>query len=343
MEPPEQNCYNKTDMFTLRKFMEKINTKAGFLGELRYDEPMAPHTTFKVGGPADVWVRPAGAGFPVYAAALLGSARAEGIPVFILGGGANLVIADRGIRGIVLDTGGWAGWNFLPFKDTDPGGPRKSIMVVRSGSAVDAAVNAAAGEGLGGLEFLAGMPGSVGGAVWMNARCYERSVSGVLGKTEILDESLSFVRVPYKAEDFSYKKSPFQNRKVLILTASFTLVPRPKGEIRAEIKNHLGDRENKGHYRYPSAGSAFKNNRAFGKPAGKIIDELGLRGFSVGGAAVAPFHGNIVINTGNAGASDIRALMEAVSARVKAALGFDLEPEVLFAGDWNGENAGDLS
>jgi UDP-N-acetylmuramate dehydrogenase len=239
------------------------------------------------------------------------------------------VIADRGIRGIVLDTSGWTGWEF----GEGTGGDR--YVKVRSGTAVDAAAEAAAAAGLSGMEFLAGMPGSAGGAVWMNARCYERSVSDLLTETGILDEALKPLALPFDAADFGYKKSPFQNREILILSAQFTLKPRPPEEIYREMADHRRDRKEKGHYRFPSAGSAFKNNRAFGKPTGKIIDELGLRGFAVGGAAVAPFHGNIIINTGTATAADIRALTEELILRVEAALNITLEPEILFTGDWS--------
>jgi UDP-N-acetylmuramate dehydrogenase len=100
------------------------------------------------------------------------------------------------------------------------------------------------------------------------------------------------------------------------------------------MEGYRRDREEKGHYRYPSAGSAFKNNREFGKPTGKIIDELGLKGLAVGGSQVAPFHGNIIINTGNASSADIRSLIDEVAARVRAATGFMLEPEILIIGDW---------
>jgi UDP-N-acetylmuramate dehydrogenase len=313
-------------MTDLRALLENIPVP--FTGDLACDEPMSRHTTFQVGGPADLWIRPRGEGFPEFAAALLGTARSRGVPVFILGGGANLVIADRGIRGIVLDTSGWTGWSL------EEGSGENRYMKVRSGTAVDGAAEAAAAAGLSGLEFLAGMPGSAGGAVWMNARCYEKSVSDLLAETEILDESLRFRTLPFEAAGFGYKKSPFQNREVLILSVQFILKPRPPEEIYREMADHRRDRQEKGHYRFPSAGSAFKNNRSFGKPTGKIIDELGLRGFALGGAAVAPFHGNIIINTGTATAADIRALTEELIRRVKAALGISLEPEILFAGDW---------
>ncbi|MDR2101314.1 MAG: UDP-N-acetylmuramate dehydrogenase [Treponema sp.] len=312
-------------MSRLCKFIEKINTQAGFTGELRYDEPLARHTTFKVGGPADVWVRPRGEGFPEYAAALLGRAGAEGIPVFILGGGANLLVADRGVRGIVLDTSGWKGRRLLPGKDA---------VLVRAGTPVDTLGDELAAENRGGPEFLAGMPGTLGGALWMNARCYERSLSDILIEAEILDEAQRRVTIPRREGDFAYKKSPFQNRPVLILSGTLALEPRSGEDIRREAAEHRRDREAKGHYRCPSAGSAFIYKRNFGKPTGKFIDELGLRGFRVGGAQVAPWHGNMIINTGDALAADIRSLVYEVAARVKAAAGFDLEPEIIFAGDW---------
>jgi UDP-N-acetylmuramate dehydrogenase len=340
----------------LQKLLARCAAQSGCSAEIRYDEPMSVHTTFKVGGPADVWVRPsAGAGFSpgagagdrfaAWAAALFVLAREEGVPVFILGGGANIVVSDRGIRGIVLDTGGHRGLC----------GRTGDSLEFRSGTPVDEALEAAAAAGLGGLEFLAGMPGSVGGAVWMNARCYGREIADVLVETGVLDYPAGAAdpsgdpgdrpappapgpvpsRIPFRAGDFGYKKSPFRTRKQLILSARFSLAPRPEEEIRREMAGHRRDRREKGHYRCPSAGSAFKNDRAFGKPAGKIIDELGLRGFAVGGAQVAPFHGNIFINTGTASAADIRALVREIGAKVKAATGFTLEPEILFVGEFD--------
>jgi UDP-N-acetylmuramate dehydrogenase len=311
------------DIYTL---VQALAAATRFSGDLRRSEPMAEHTTFKVGGPADVWARPSAECFPDFAAALVEKARTLGIPLFILGGGANLVVADQGIRGIVLDTTGWTGWDFHP---SGPGG-QAVVMTVRSGTPADQAAEAAAEQGWGGLEFLAGLPGAIGGAVWMNARCYEKQISDVLLRTEILDEQLRRVWIPRIERDFGYKKSPFQTRDALIVAAEFRLEKRPGEALRAEMAGFRKDREAKGHYRFPSAGSVFKNNRSFGKPAGKIIDELGLRGLRVGGAQVAPWHGNIIINTGGATAADIRRLTELLEERVKRETGFDLEREVIF-------------
>jgi UDP-N-acetylmuramate dehydrogenase len=202
---------------------------------------------------------------------------------------------------------------------------------------LDSAAGIAAEAGLSGLEFLAGMPGSIGGAVWMNARCYGQEIADALCETEIIDFSDTKPepqRLPAHKSEFGYKFSPFQNRDVLILSAAFQLTPDSEEKIRAEMDAHRADRTAKGHYRSPSAGSVFKNNTKFGKPSGQIIDELGLCGLRKGGAQVAPWHGNMIINTGGASASDIRALIDEVAAQVKAGTGFVLEPEVLFVGEW---------
>jgi UDP-N-acetylmuramate dehydrogenase len=324
----------------LRKKPEKINIPRPPSGVIRFDEPMALHTTFRIGGLADVWVRPQGDCFPGYAAELLGFAHSEGLPVFVLGGGANLVVADRGIRGIVLDSGGWTGWEVLTGPQADPGASGREAFPavhVRSGTAIDILADGLAGQGWAGPEFLAGMPGTVGGAVWMNARCQERSISDLLIETEIINmEGASFTPfwVPYKDEDFSYKRSPFQTRKSLITAARFSLKRGEPENLRRTVAALRRNREAKGHFRAPSAGSAFKNNRSFEKPTGKIVDELGLRGFSIRGASIAPWHGNFIINTGHATASDIRVLTETVIEKVYAALGLTLEPEILFVGDW---------
>jgi UDP-N-acetylmuramate dehydrogenase len=289
---------------------------------------MADVSTFRAGGPADCWLRPDGDGFPAFAGALIAAARAAGVSVFTLGGGANILAADAGIRGIVLDTGGWTG---------EEGKRQEGVLQFRAGTSLDGAAEIAAVAGLSGLEFLAGMPGSVGGAVWMNARCYGREIADALVETEVIDFSGAeprYAQLPAVKEEFGYKRSPFQSRDMLILSASFRLTPGKTPDIRATMDAHRADREAKGHYRYPSAGSVFKNNPNFGKPAGKIIDELGLCGLRKGGAQVAPWHGNIIVNIGGATASDIRALVEEVAARVKSAVGIVLEPEILFVGEW---------
>jgi UDP-N-acetylmuramate dehydrogenase len=333
----KSNTIEKLGIFRYRSFMlcleniirviESCRNENPCELDVRYNEPMAEHCSFKVGGTADCWLSPAGAGFPAFAASLLAAACVQGIPVFILGGGANILVADSGLRGIVVDTGGWAG---------ETGQERqKGILRFHGGTSLDAAAEIALEAGLSGLEFLAGMPGSIGGAVWMNARSYGREIADALIETELADFSgpqPQRLQQPALKTEFSYKHSPFQGCDVLILSASFQLSPGDSGQIRAVMESNRKDRETKGHYRYPSAGSVFKNDRRFGKPTGKIIDELGLCGLRKGGAQIAPWHGNIIINSGGASASDIRALIDETAARVKTAAGFILEPEILFVG-----------
>jgi UDP-N-acetylmuramate dehydrogenase len=311
----------------VRELVERCLKENPCVADVRFDEQMNGHTAFKIGGPADCWVRPQGEGFPSFSAALVRFASAVDIPVFIMGGGANIVVSDRGIRGIVLDTGAWKGCEV-----TEDG------MSFRSGTGMDEAAESAAAQGLSGIEFLAGMPGSVGGAAWMNARCYGREIADVLAWTDIIDFSanssgLEKKRISSKT-GFGYKRSPFQGLDCLILEAGFRLEPGDKDAIRREMEKNRQDRRDKGHYRFPCAGSVFKNNPGFGKSTGQIIDELGLRGLTEGGAQVSPFHGNIIINSGGASAEDVRFLMDEVSAKVKSRTGFDLEPEVLLAGEW---------
>jgi UDP-N-acetylmuramate dehydrogenase len=323
-----------TDSNSLRLFIEK--TLRGKLkpASIRYNEPMLRHTTFKTGGPADIWLRPGKENFPACAAALLAAARAEGIPVFILGGGANLLVSDRGIRGIVLDTGAWRGIGKREEMTTAWSRGKPFSVKILSGTSSDGMCERLALRGLSGMEFLAGMPGSVGGAVWMNARCYGKEIADVLSETEILDEEFKPLLVPYNAEDFGYKKSPYQKRGALILSARFAVEFKSVSDIRKEMAEHRRDRREKGHYSAPSAGSVFKNNRDFGAPTGKIIGDLGLRGLSSGGAQLAPWHGNIIINTGGASSADIRSLINKISDKVKEEKGFTLEPEIIFAGEW---------
>ncbi|MDR0324125.1 MAG: UDP-N-acetylmuramate dehydrogenase [Treponema sp.] len=317
---------SKTGADKIHQIIDKCRRNCRCEVDIRYDESMQDHTTFKVGGPADFWVRPLGEGFPEFSSVLLRLAKEAAVPVFILGGGANIVVSDKGIRGIVLDTGGWKGCGVI-----DEG------LIFKSGTTMDEAADCAADLSFSGLEFLAGMPGTIGGAVWMNARCYGKEIADVLTWTEVIDFGAAAEpekkRLPADKADFGYKLSPFQGKDFLILNAAFKLDKSDKTKILNEMKKNRNDRKEKGHYSFPCAGSAFKNNRRIGKPTGQIIDELGLKGFSKGGAQIAPFHGNIVINTGGAAAADIRALIDIVAAEVKKKTGFVLEPEILFVGE----------
>jgi UDP-N-acetylmuramate dehydrogenase len=292
---------------------------------VRRDEPMRKHTTFKTGGPADFYIQAAADKPLASAAPLFRYARDNKIPVQIIGGGANLVVADAGIRGITFDT-----------RTTSKTGAyvNEGAFIVPAGMFSDDTAELAAQNSLSGLEFLAGLPGTAGGAVWMNARCWEKEISGVLRGVDVLDEDFNVVFEPFNADAWSYKLSPYQRRNALILAAHFDLSRGGRDDILKQMSEYRIERDSKGHFNYPSAGSVFKNNPAFGKSAGKIIDELGLRGLRIGGARVADWHGNFIVNTGGASSSDIRALTEAVQQEARRKLGIELEHEILFIGDW---------
>jgi UDP-N-acetylmuramate dehydrogenase len=314
---------------TLQTFFEACAARADFFGRVAFDEPMSAHTAFGIGGPADLYVRPDTECFVPYTVALLRLSRAENIPVFILGGGANLLVADAGIRGIVLDTGSWSGR-----ADPDENGAPEDAAVFRSGTLTDDAVRWAADNGYSGLEDFAGLPGTIGGAVWMNARCFGSQLSDILAGTTILDERLETSYIPAETGGFGYKKSPFQDRSVTLLAAALSLRPGDRDVIAEKTAARRREREEKGHFRLPSAGSVFKNNPEHGQPAGKIIDGLGLRGARSGGAMIAPWHGNFIVNAGGATADDVKRLVTLAEERALQTLGVRLEREVIFVGDF---------
>lgn len=248
------------------------------------------------------------------------------VPLFILGEGSNILVSDRGIRGVVVDTSGLNG-----IEDGD------GIVAAEAGAAMAAVVEYAHNRSLSGLEPFHKMPGTVGGAVWMNARCYGSSISDVLHYVDYVDASLQIRRLSVSAGAFGYKRSPFQDKDWVITGAGFRVQPGSHVEMREQMNRIEADRTAKGHFLFRSAGSAFKNNRSFGKPTGQIVDSLGLKGFGIGGARISLRHANIIINTGTATATDVLRLMQYVENRVRQALGFDLEREVLLVGDWSHE------
>ena len=289
-------------------------------GSVEMERPLAELTTFRVGGPAEIFVTPAGWEDLRRTRAW---AAENGLPFLLIGGGANLLIADEGVRGVVATT--------APLTRIEIDG---TTVVAEAGAEISAVSDAAGGAELTGLEFIYRMPGSVGGAVWMNARCYGVSIDERLAWVDAIDAEGREERYLPRRSDFAYKRSPFQTGERIITRAAFSLAQGNAADIGREMEEHAADREQKGHFRYPCAGSVFKNDRAFGAPTGKLIDALGLKGTRIGNAMIAPFHGNIVINAGGARAADILALIELAEQRVYEAYGFRLEREVLLAGEW---------
>ncbi len=313
---------------SVRNILEKINVSS----PVRFDEPMSRHTSFKVGGPADIYAEPRTIDD---LSIIVREVRRLGLPLFPLGGGANILVSDAGIRGVVVDM-----HNFDELTIVEPAPPESETpagALVRAGAGLAISDVAAwcADRDLGGLDFLYAMPGSVGGSIWMNARCYGVSIDEVLREVDYVD--VTGERRTYQVDrtDFDYKRSPFQKQPWIIASGVFALRPEESADLWLRMKEHQEDRTGKGHFVAPSAGSVFKNNRSFGNPSGKIIDDLGLRGYQIGGARVSDSHANIIVNTGTATARDIRRLIEYVESEVLAQKGLKLDREVLYAGEWS--------
>ena len=290
----------------------------------RQNEPLAPHTTFKIGGNADYFFMPQSVEELL---AVLLQIKENNLPFFVLGGGSNLVISDEGFRGAVICT---EKLNSIYIEDIKEKSGIKTL-VCGGGCSMNDAVAFCQENALTGLETFSGLPGTAGGACFMNARCYNKSVSDVLVSAEYVDVQTGKTG-SYKmdAKDWDYKKSPFQTSDRIIVQVVFCVKDGNKDEIKKQNEYYLHDREQKGHFRYPSAGSVFKNNRDFGEPSGKIIQDAGLLGCSVGGAKVSDWHGNFIINYNNATAADVKTLVEHVRSVVYEKRHFLLEPEIIF-------------
>ena len=287
---------------------------------------MSGHTTFRIGGPADAFVRPRS---PQAMSALMAAAREGGVTLSVIGGGANLLVADRGVRGIVAST------ELLRSTRADPG----NVLHAGAGVPVVSLVRLALEHGLSGLEFASGLPGSAGGAVFMNARCYDREFADAIESIDYIDPaSGGIASTGIVRSDWAYKRTPFmrggQFAGAVVVGVSFRLAPGERSAIAARMAELEADRRAKGHFDWPSAGSFFKNDRSFGRPAGKILDELGFKGRRIGDAMVNPKHANIFVNAGKASAADMMRLIEEARAAARATFGFELVPEVVFLGDF---------
>ncbi len=302
--------------------------------DIRFDEPLSAHSTFKIGGPADAFALPRSR---EALAALIREARLAGIPISVIGGGANLLVSDRGVRGILVGTELLRGASFD--EPADRGTDGDCTLHASAGIPIAGLAEEAVHRGFSGLEFAAGLPGSVGGAVFMNARCYGQEMADSLESIEYLDAStLEPCRLELRRSEWSYKSTPFMpggNLPGSIITGAVLSLKHGDIAAMAERMRELkADRVKKGHFDWPSAGSMFKNDRAFDRPTGAILDELGFRGRRHGDAMVSTKHANIFVNAGKASAEDMLALIDEARDAARNAFGFELEPEVVMLGDW---------
>ena len=281
---------------------------------IKEQESMKNHTSFRIGGPCDLMVCPKSA---AELKAVLCLLKDVGIVPCILGGGTNVLVSDEGIRGVVIC-----------MKDSLTELRLEDDLTIVCGSGVSMArlANFAADHGLTGLEFAQGIPGTVGGGMFMNAGAYGGELRNRAVRTHYINMDGSEGVLEGDAQGLGYRTSAFQKMNVIITEAVFTLEKGDPSQIRETMKDLAQKRRSKQPLDLPSAGSTFK--RPEGHFAGALIERSGLKGFSVGGAMVSPKHAGFVVNTGDATAKDVKELIAAVQQRVLADSGILLEPEV---------------
>ena len=301
--------------------MDLYQELCGILGEENVftKEPMSRHTTFRAGGPADFFVTPEKEGQVRKTLSLLKEAQ---VPRYIMGNGSNLLVGDRGYRGVILQI--CKKMNRIRIQDT--------VIQAQAGALLSKVAAEAQAKGLTGFEFASGIPGSLGGAVMMNAGAYGGEMKQVLIQAQILNASGEIEDVLAEEMELGYRSSVFSRNGGVILSASIQLEPGDPPAIQSRMEELKFLRTSKQPLEYPSAGSTFK--RPEGYFAGKLIQDAGLRGFQVGGAQVSEKHCGFVINKDQASAMDIRSLMEQVSEKVYTRFGVRLEPEVKLIGEF---------
>ncbi len=288
-------------------------------GNVRINEPMSAHTTFKIGGPADVFVTPRSRSALIAAIKLF---RQLGFKYRIIGNGSNLLVGDKGIRGAVIEIGKALG-------EINISG---NTITAQSGVLLSKLANSAARNGLSGLEFASGIPGSLGGAVYMNAGAYGGEMKDVITKVTYLDDNCDVKELPAGKCDFGYRHSFFTDKDYVILEAEMKLVHKNVRVILDDIKELTERRVSKQPIDKPSAGSTFK--RPEGYYAAALIEHAGLKGYSCGGAAVSEKHSGFVVNNGGATAEDVMNVIRHVQKTVLEKNGVNLETEVKLIGEF---------
>lgn len=287
--------------------------------------PLGKQTTMRVGGPADLFVT-AHNGFELRG--LIRFARTRGLPLLVLGRGSNVVISDRGVRGLVVHIR--AEGNRI----------EGETYIAEAGVPMARAATETQKAGLTGLEFGLAIPGAVGGAVWANAGAHGSDVRSVLESADVLLADGTEARIPASDLGLGYRESRFKHPSAdgqaeIVLGARFHLEPASEAEIKARLDDIRHWRQAHQPLGIPSAGSVFRNP-AEGPSAGALIEGVGLKGLQEGGATVSPKHANFIVNDRKGTAADVRKLMDRVRATVRDSTGVDLQPEIVFAGDWTG-------
>lgn len=308
-----------------------LDALAHRLGRVARDEPLAPYTTFKIGGPADLFYEAASA--DELANSVL-TARELGVPYFVLGLGANILVGDRGFRGLVIRNVA----RHHEFREQGDG----CVLWTESGAVMKDLILEAVARGWSGLEHYVGIPSTVGGAVWQNLHFLspaperERTmfIAEVFDRCEILSEEGERRHVDAAYVGFGYDDTIFHHRRDIVLSADFRLQRGDQGAMHRILQENLSWRGARHPWLdwHPSAGSIFKKKEGVG--AGRLVDQCGLKGFRHGNAQISHMHANIMVNLGGATAKDVRELIGIAQQRVEEKFGVHLEPEIGFIGEF---------
>lgn len=285
--------------------------------QILFDEPMKNHTSFKIGGLADILIMPKSSEEINF---IIDACKSCNVNFFVMGNGTNLLVSDKGIRGVVIKIS----------KNYSDVSVKENIVTAKSGVLLSSLSNTALNNSLSGIEFASGIPGTLGGAVYMNAGAYGGEIKDVLKSAEVIYGD-KILNLQASELDFEYRSSRVAKEGLIVLEACLELKHGEYDLIKEEMQNLKKQRNEKQPVEFPSAGSTFK--RPVGHFAGKLIMDAGLRGFAVGGAKISEKHCGFVINQGNATAEDVLELVERVKEIVYEKSGVMLEPEIRKIGE----------
>ncbi|MCI9372424.1 MAG: UDP-N-acetylmuramate dehydrogenase [Lachnospiraceae bacterium] len=300
---------------SMYEFIENIIPKE----RIFFDEPMSRHTTFRIGGTAECMVLIEQEEELLKLVPYLNQIEED---YFILGNGSNLLVGDKGYRGVIIKLG--EGMNRITVEG--------ELIYAQAGALLAKTAAAARDAELSGMEFAAGIPGSIGGGVVMNAGAYDGEMKQITESVKVMDKEGRILVLDNDTMEFGYRTSIIKNRPFIVLEVVLRMRPGKKDDIQAKMDELMAKRRSRQPLNYPSAGSTFK--RPEGYFAGKLIMDAGMRGYRIGDAQVSDKHCGFIVNIGNASAADVREVIEEVQEKVKERFHVRLEPEVIFLGDF---------
>lgn len=286
-------------------------------GRVRSGELMKKHTSWRIGGPADIFAEPASR---EEMQLTVSYAHERSIPLIIIGAGTNILVSDKGFRGIIIKVG----------SGLDRISVNENLITAGAGAKLSRLAAAARDAGLGGFEFLAGIPGTVGGAVVMNAGANGSSVGTLVIEILLLNPDGCFIKKTKDEMKFGYRSSILQDEQTVVMEAVFSCYRRDKEAVREAMEAYIKKRKDTQPLQYPSAGSIFKNPP--GDSAGRLIEAAGLKGERVGGAQISMLHANFIVNLGGATACDVLMLIDRARKKVLECFGLELKPEIKVIG-----------